>query len=229
MGYDAAALAALLGQGHGNTKGPDPMDQPFKLGNIELTEEERRGLVLKAYEQLKSTFEKFKRPDGQKTSPAKTCRDLAVAQPDLKSGNYWIDPNEGDIRDAILVYCDLEKRATCILPKPTQTAELSPKNVDQESWLSEIPGGMKITYKADSNQLGFLQLLSAHAQQNITYNCKKSVAYFHKEKNTHRRGLKFLTWNDSELTPKGPQRLRFEALEDGCQVCLKDFSNVIFS
>lgn len=33
-----------------------------------------------------------------------------------------------------------------------------------------------------------------------------------------RRSLKLLTWNDNELTPKGPQRLRYEASEDGCQV-----------
>ena len=33
-----------------------------------------------------------------------------------------------------------------------------------------------------------------------------------------RRGLKLLTWNDSELTPKGPQRMRYDAFEDGCQV-----------
>lgn len=75
-----------------------------------------------------------------------------------------------------------------------------------------------MTYKADSNQLGFLQLLSGFATQNITYHCKNSVAYYHQEKKTHRYGLKFLAWNDVELTATGPQRLRYNAIEDGCKV-----------
>lgn len=183
-----------------------------------ITEDERRALVLKAYEQLKSTFDKLKKPDGKKNSPAKTCRDLAVAHPEYESGNYWIDPNEGDIRDSILVYCDLPKRATCIMPQPIKSKEMSPVSTDHEIWLGEVEGGMKITYKADSNQIGFLQLLSAHASQNITYHCKKSVAVYSSEKNSYRQGMKLLTWNDAELTAKGPQRLRYEVVEDECKV-----------
>lgn len=86
MGYDAAALAALLGQSQ--TKGPDPLagDQPLRILGKEITDEERRKIVLTAYENLKTTFEKFQKPLGDKTSPAKTCKDLSVAHPDLDSG-----------------------------------------------------------------------------------------------------------------------------------------------
>ena len=33
---------------------------------------------------------------------------------------YWVDPNAGDPKDAILVYCDMSSAAaaTCIQPKP---------------------------------------------------------------------------------------------------------------
>ena len=31
-------------------------------------------------------------------------------------GNYWLDPNEGAPEDALLVYCDLEKKSSCIFP-----------------------------------------------------------------------------------------------------------------
>lgn len=75
-----------------------------------------------------------------------------------------------------------------------------------------------MTYKADSNQIGFLQLLSKHAEQNITYHCKETVAYFDSERRTYRRGMKLLAWNDVELTPRGNQRLRYEMILDECRV-----------
>lgn len=85
-------------------------------------------------------------------------------------------------------------------------------------WLSSLGNGMQITYKADSNQISFLQLLSASAQQNITYHCKNSVAYYDLAKRTYRKGLKLLAWNDVEITPRGNQRFRYEAVEDECRV-----------
>lgn len=127
-------------------------------------------MVIQAYEHLKVTFERFKKPDGTKNSPGKTCRDIAVAYPASKSGQcyqhlsgyvlstllttnftpflgeYWIDPNEGDTKDAILVHCDMEKRATCILPSPGRTPELRYVGDDPEVWLSSMtPTGVKVS------------------------------------------------------------------------------------
>lgn len=59
-------------------------------------------------------------------------------------GQYWVDPNDGDIKDAILVYCDMEKKATCIMPKPAQSSEIRYKGRDPEIWLGEIENGMKV-------------------------------------------------------------------------------------
>lgn len=100
---------------------------------------------------------------------------------------------------------------------------------EPEIWLSELDNGFKINYKADSNQIGFLQLLSTQATQNITFHCKNTVAYFDKQKNNHRKGIKLMTWNDNELTPKGPQRLRYEVVEDGCQDRLDSWSKTVIS
>lgn len=33
--------------------------------------------------------------------------------------------------------------------------------------------------------------------------------------------MKFLTWNDAELTPRGNQRLRYEMIIDECRVSFK--------
>lgn len=221
LGYDAAALAALLGHGANTQKGPsDQGDDP--LSN--MTNEEKRAIVFKAYDNLKERFEKFKKPNGEKDFPAKTCRDLAVAYPEFKSGEYWIDPNDGDNRDAILVYCDLKKRATCVLPSPKMSHEISYKGNEAEIWLSEISDAMKINYKADSNQLGFLQLLSYRATQEVIFHCKNTIAYYDKANNHHKSGLKLMSWNDNELTAKGPARLRYEVPEDGCKDRLSSWS-----
>lgn len=183
----------------------------------EFSEDERKEILQRTYEQLKSTFVKLVKPDGQKNSPAKTCKDLFTAYPEKPSGNYWIDPNEGDVRDAIFVYCDADYKKTCILPNPTRTPEINYVGEDQEIWLSDISSGVKITYKADSNQIGFLQLLSKQADQNVTYHCKNSVAYFDAERKSYRRGLKLLAWNDAELLGRGNQRLKYEVSLDECK------------
>ena len=63
----------------------------------------------------------------------------------LIPGEYWVDPNEGDTRDAILVHCDMEKRATCVLPRPERTQEIIFNTEQQEVWLGEEKGGMKVS------------------------------------------------------------------------------------
>merc|ERR1712223_1921230 len=200
-GYDAAALAALMGGG--NTKGPDPLsaDQPARVFPDDLTTDEQKQMVIRAYNNLKKTFEQFAQPDGGKETPAKTCRDLRVAYPDKPSGEYWIDPNSGNPKDAILVYCDMDKLATCIYAKPTTSNEVSHITQEREVWFTDIPtnGGFSFTYKADSNQISFLQMLSTKASQNVTYHCQNSVA-FHHESNT---------WATSVFSVKDtkPQRL----------------------
>lgn len=59
-----------------------------------------------------------------------------------------------------------------------------------------------------------------HGVQNITFHCKNTAAFFNEARNSYRNGLKLLSWNDAELTPKGPHRLRYDAIEDGCKVSL---------
>lgn len=227
-GYDVAALAALLGQAtssQGNNKGPSLQeDGPARMfGDVKFSPEERIEILTKAYAQLKSSIEKIVKPTGEKHSPAKTCKELHLANPHLKSGDYWIDPNDGDKRDAILVHCDMLRKATCVKSQPNRSENIHYVGEEKEIWLGDAHNGMKITYKADSIQLSHLQMLSTHATQNVTYHCKNSVAYRDNGKNSYRRALKFLAWNDAELVAKGSHHLRYEALEDGCQVIIIRF------
>lgn len=66
-------------------------------------------------------------------------------------GDYWIDPNEGDIRDAILVRCDAEKRSTCIFASPTRTREISHVGNEIEVWLNDIGNVPKVNYRLEKN------------------------------------------------------------------------------
>lgn len=228
QGYDVATLAALMGHTSSmnyNDKGPGSSaryqeDAPSRLfGEHAPSLDEQRGIVKKAYEQLKKNYDKMSKPTGSKDSPARSCKELAVAQPDLPSGDYWIDPNEGDKNDAILVFCDMMKKATCIKSQPQRSKNIKYVGDEHEIWLSDVHDGMKLTYKADSSQLIHLQMLSTHATQTVTYHCRNSVAYYDEEKKNYRRSLKFLAWNDAELTAKNSQQLRYDVISDGCQVC----------
>ena len=54
----------------------------------DLSDEERKAVVIKAFNHLKDKLEKFAKPDGSRQAPAKTCKDLAEAYPSLSSGNF---------------------------------------------------------------------------------------------------------------------------------------------
>merc|ERR1719422_377431 len=228
-GYDAAALAALLGGG--NTKGPDPLssDEPMRVFPGDLTIDEQKRMVVRAYNNLKQTFETFAQPDGGQETPAKTCRDLHAAHPDKTSGEYWIDPNSGTPKDAILVYCDMETKATCITPKPTISGEVTHETQERETWFSDIPtnGGFAFTYKADSNQIAFLQMLSSKASQNVTYHCSNSVAHYHNRRQHHRKSIALQSWNDLEIRNRG--KFRYNVIKDDCQFERPEWSSTVFS
>lgn len=138
-------------------------------------------------------------------------------QQSLSLFQYWIDPNSGNPKDAILVYCDMKTMSTCINPKPTTSNEVTFHTEDREVWFSEIPDtGFGFNYKADSNQISFLQMLSFKASQNVTYHCSNSVAFHHDRKQHHRKAIALMAWNDLEIRNKG--KFRYDVLSDECQV-----------
>lgn len=230
MGFDPSMMQALLGS-QGSTKGPDPLssDQPARLAK-DLTPQEQKDLVIKFYKELRSSFESFSAPDGTKDTPAKTCRDLHTAFPDKPSGEYWVDPNAGDPNDAILVNCDMEKLATCVTPKPSMSEEVVHITQERLTWFSDIPtetGGFQLTYKADSNQITFLQMLSSKASQNITYHCFNSVAYKNAKRDTLRQSVQLMTWNDLELKARG--KFKYSVPMDDCQHEKREWAQTILS
>ena len=125
--------------------------------------------------------------------------------------------------------------ATCITPKPTISGEITHETQERETWFSDIPnnGGFAFTYKADSNQIAFLQMLSSKASQNVTYHCSNSVAHYHNRRQHHRKSIALQSWNDLEIRNRG--KFRYNVIKDDCQVLnffpefFPDFYNFFFS
>lgn len=178
---------------------------------------------------LSQQIENIRSPEGSRKNPARTCRDLKMCHPDWKSGEYWIDPNQGCNLDAIKVFCDMETGATCVYPlQPTvaQKAWYISKNPKEKKhvWFGEsMDGGFQFEYgSTDSDpadvaiQLTFLRLMSTEASQNITYHCKNSVAYLDQQTGNLKKSLLLQGSNDIELRGEGNSRFTYVALEDGC-------------
>jgi hypothetical protein len=60
---------------------------------------------------------------------------------------YFIDPNEGDSKDAIEAYCEMTTKSTCILPSPDK---IPFKWYNKESklgysWFSEMKEGFSVS------------------------------------------------------------------------------------
>uniref|UniRef100_A0A4W4G928 Fibrillar collagen NC1 domain-containing protein n=1 Tax=Electrophorus electricus TaxID=8005 RepID=A0A4W4G928_ELEEL len=168
---------------------------------------------------LRQEIESMRLPLGTKDSPARTCQDLHLSQPEYKDGEYWIDPNQGCARDSFKVYCNFTAGAeTCLYPGKEMNAWPKEKS---GSWYSNFAKGSKFSY-VDSNgepvgvvQLGFLRLLSVQARQNLTYHCHRSVAWADSTAdNGYQRALHFLGANEEDLSYETSPYIK--ALFDGC-------------
>uniref|UniRef100_A0A8C0LKH7 Fibrillar collagen NC1 domain-containing protein n=1 Tax=Canis lupus dingo TaxID=286419 RepID=A0A8C0LKH7_CANLU len=172
---------------------------------------------------LKLEIEQMKRPLGTQQNPARTCKDLQLCHPDFPDGEYWVDPNQGCSRDSFKVYCNFTAGgATCVFPdKKSEGARITswPKE-NPGSWFSEFKRGKLLSYvDAEGNPVGvvqmtFLRLLSASANQNITYNCYQSVAWQDAATGSYDKAMRFLGSNDEEMSYDNSPYIR--ALVDGC-------------
>ncbi|KAJ8259358.1 hypothetical protein COCON_G00183700 [Conger conger] len=208
-------------------KGPDPMrymraDQA--AGGLRQHDAE----VDATLKSLNNQIENIRSPEGSRKSPARTCRDLKLCHPDWKSGDYWIDPNQGCTIDAIKVFCNMETGETCVYPNPSKIPRKnwwSSKSKDRKHvWFGEaMNGGFHFSYGEDSLtastasiQMTFLRLLSTEASQNLTYHCKNSVAYLDRASGNLKKALLLQGSNDVEIRAEGNSRFTYSVLEDGC-------------
>jgi len=112
----------------------------------------------------------YRAQSGNLESPARSCRDIQLDHPESQSGEYTIDPNEGCSSDAVKVYCDFEKQATCVNPIKTKIV-VGANETGPGKWTNEDE---PIEYKLNSMQMKFLRLLSKSAFQEMNYSCTDS-------------------------------------------------------
>ena len=77
----------------------------------------------------------------------------------------------------------------------------------------------QIEYDIDEIQLSYLQLLSTHAQQEVTFKCKNSVAWYDKSAQNYNKAVKFEGINGYEFSTKSKsKKASVNVPFDGCQV-----------
>merc|ERR1711962_1464497 len=95
---------------------------------------------------------------GTKNVPAGSCRDLFKLKPSLPSGDYWIDPNAGTTKDAVLVHCNATNYETCIWPKMPTIEMMEGENTNQYLWtLKDINEEPVMEYAASHMQIKMLR------------------------------------------------------------------------
>ncbi|KAK9410802.1 collagen alpha-1III chain [Crotalus adamanteus] len=173
-------------------------------------------------------------------NPARNCRDLKFCHPELPSGEYWIDPNQGCKLDAIKVFCNMETGETCLSANPSSVPKknwwTSPGPEKKHNWFGEsMNGGFQFSYgdpdlpeEVADVQLAFLRILSSRASQNITYHCKNSIAYMDEASGNVKRALKFMSSTDSEIKAEGNNKFTYTVLEDGCTKHTNEWGKTVF-
>lgn len=178
---------------------------------------------------LSQQIENIRSPEGTKKNPARSCRDLKMCHPEWKSGEYFVDPNQGCTLDAVKVYCNMETGETCVYPTQANIPQknwYTSKNAKDKKhvWFGEtMSDGFQFEYggegsdAADVNiQLTFLRLMATEASQNITYHCKNSIAYMDQQAGNLKKALLLQGSNEIEIRAEGNSRFTYSVTEDGC-------------
>jgi len=228
-GPPTAAMDDLFGGSHDYDSGPPPPefneDEALPNSNSSTIMPVDPGVqaTLKA---LSSQIESMKSPDGSRKHPARTCEDLKQCYPGKKSGEFWVDPNQGSAEDAILVHCNMDTGETCINANPASV----PRKVwwtssrNKPVWFgADINGGTHFTYgntdqpaNSVAVQMTFIRLLSKEASQTLTYHCKNSVGYKDQRNSNLKKAVILKGSNDLELKAEGNNRFRYTVVHDSC-------------
>ncbi|CAF1592132.1 unnamed protein product, partial [Rotaria magnacalcarata] len=115
------------------------------------------------------------KPDGSRSHPVRSCRDITDYYPTKPNGFYFIDPNEGSKNDAVLVYCKLTQRLTCVnATNGLIQSHMFSKNRIHYGKNIRLLGDLQqseLIYDMETIQLRFLRILSEQGSQTVIFNC----------------------------------------------------------
>jgi collagen type I/II/III/V/XI/XXIV/XXVII alpha len=125
------------------------------------------------------------KPDGSPQFPAKSCKDIQMCFPEATSGEYWLDPNGGQIDDKVKVTCDFKGDVVETCVQPTSVFDVITMNTFKQNdltnhkWVAKSleTENAEIAYPARSSQWRNLAVGMRSGRQNVTYNCKNSPAH----------------------------------------------------
>jgi len=241
-GPPVAAMDDLFAGLHDYDSGPPPPPEfsedealPNSNSSTILAVDPGVQATLKA---LSSQINSMKSPDGSKKHPARTCDDLKRCYPMKKSGEYWVDPNQGSVEDAIKVHCNMDTGETCITANPASI----PRKVwwsssrNKPVWFgADINRGTHFAYgnkdqpaNSVTVQMTFIRLLSKEASQTITYHCKNSVGYKDEKNGNYKKAVILKGSNDLELKAEGNNRFRYTVMEDSCSQANGRWGKTVF-
>lgn len=168
---------------------------------------------------LEVQLQAMQSPDGSQVFPGKTCKDLKSCFTELKSGEYWVDPNLGCVADAFKVYCNFTSGETCLYPKKTMYEKKKWVRSGQDGfrWMMEELVKEKVDYVADVVQMRHLRMNSQRVRQNITYHCRNSHA-FKNANGKEETFVKFMNDDSVEMHRGAHAKNRPKVISDGCNV-----------
>jgi len=162
------------------------------------------------------------KPDGSPEFPARSCKDIQMCFPEATTGEYWIDPNGGQIDDKVKVFCNFtaDRVETCVTPTAqfdiVKMSDFKNNDFSQHKWLARDSETEKILYPVRSSQWRNLVIGMKSGHQNITYHCRNSPAHKTMEGATT-DNLKLLNNKKVELQGETKSRLEgVKVVEDNC-------------
>ncbi|MBN3308389.1 CO3A1 protein, partial [Amia calva] len=172
---------------------------------------------------INAQIENILTPDGSKKNPVRNCRDLKFCHPEFKSGDYWIDPNQGCKTDSIRAYCNMETGQTCVNATISTTL--------RKQWWNEPVTPKKTVWFGESMDFTDRKLHTSMGEYfiYITYHCKNSIAYMDAESANVKKALKLLSFADAEIRAEGNKKMMYKVQEDGCTTHTGEWGKTVFT
>lgn len=184
--------------------------------------EEAQGTVA-ALLSVSAEMKKIEKPTGTRDAPGRTCRHIALADPTVSNGMYWIDPNGGSSHDAIRVFCKMnaEKTMTCLQAAthvyPTQQRTFTEREMGYWAFASSFEQNREFNYNSLRSQIKSLQRQMDFGRQRLVVRCKDAVTIYDKANNSYDNALTLTGFDEEMLTARSKKSHRYTVLRDTCQ------------